>query len=196
MIYAAVTIAATMLFALNEFCTLNRGNTGYSEHIRKKPVKYVLLAILFMAQAVLFSPLRSYPSDEYFIVLNLSHFITLHGSVIAVLCFINLVIAVLSSISLIKNESNASSFWKAKFKLRIFTVFIILFVILCILSGKHNVLTNYVEDDALSEQWFAWPLPYIILGSVLYLAPLLIHLSNHIYEWLDTETSSSGKKSI
>lgn len=166
-IYAATALTATVFLGLREFHMLQLNGYKTPEHTRwmkKNTKRYILPAVLFAAQFLLI-PLRF--SDG------------LCTALIIVLCLFNIIIALLNKPG---KKFKKPLVYTARMK-RMMTTFCILaalFITAAILNGKTHVIIDGINDSREETRWFISFLPYILTGSVLYLTPILVPLSNLI----------------
>lgn len=180
-IYAVIALTATVFLGLREFHMLQLNGYKTPEHSRwmkKNARRYILPAVLFIAQ---------------FLLIPFQHKKGLAATLIIVLCFFNAIIALLNKPG---KKFKKPLVYTARMKRMMITfgILIAIFYVLAILNGKsfvqvdtvaHSVkdtstLTTktFVYDPRIA--WFITALPYILAGSALYLTPILVPLSNLI----------------
>lgn len=169
-IYAVITLAAIVFMALREFHMLQLNGYKTPEHswwMKKNYKRYILPIILFIGQFVLLftNPVIWSPEKHVFIsTLN-----TFSIIIISVLTLFNIGIA-------IKNKPGKKFkkpfVYTARVK-RMLTTFFIL-IALIFTAAFFSAERVYFEESTR----FTNNLPFIIIGSALYLTPILVPLSN------------------
>ena len=166
-IYAVITLTATVFLGLREFHMLQLNGYKTPEHswwMKKNKKRYILPAVLFCAQFLLI-PFHGRSVLETTLVISL--------------CFFNVIIALLNKPG---KKFKKPLVYTARMK-RMMITFGILAAIcytIAILNGKTYVDIDGIDFCRTETRWFTWYLPYIMVGSALYLTPILVPLSNII----------------
>ena len=166
-IFAVISLAATVFLGLREFHMLQLNGYKTPEHswwMKKNKKRYILPAALFCAQFLLI-PFHGRRGLEVTLVIAL--------------CFFNAIIALLNKPG---KKFKKPLVYTARMK-RMMITFGILAVIcytIAILNGKTYVDVDGIDFRRTETRWFTWYLPYIMVGSALYLTPILVPLSNII----------------
>ncbi len=168
-IYAVITLAATVFLGLREFHMLQLNGYKTPEHSRwmkKNKKRYILPAVLLCAQFLL---LAFRPMTEGFGVLYIRNKknIAITAILIGVLAFINIIIALLNKPG---KKFKKPLVYTARVKRMLITFFII---IAAIYIGAFFSSEIYLKR-------FVNNLPFVLVGSALYLTPILVPLSNLI----------------
>ena len=166
-IYAVVTLTATVFLGLREFHMLQLNGYKTPEHLRwmkKNAKRYILPAVLFCAQFLLI-PFHGRSGLEITLVI--------------VLCFFNAIIALLNKPG---KKFKKPLVYTARMKRMMITfgILIAIYYTIAILNGKTYVDIDGIDFCRTETRWFTWYLPYIMVGSALYLTPILVPLSNLI----------------
>ena len=168
-IFAVISLTATVFLGLREFHMLQL--TGYKtpEHSRwmkKNKNRYILPAVLLCAQFLL---LAFRPMVEGFGVLYIRNKknIAITAILIGVLAFMNIIIALLNKPG---KKFKKPLVYTARVKRMLITFFII---IAAIYIGAFFSSEIYLKR-------FVNNLPFVLVGSALYLTPILVPLSNLI----------------
>lgn len=171
-IYAVIALAAIVFMALREFHMLQLNGYKTPEHswwMKKNYKRYILPIILFIGQFVLLftNPVIWSPEKHVFIsTLN-----TFSIIIISVFALFNISIAI--------NNKPGKKFKKpfvytARVKRMLITFFIL--IALFFTAAFFSAERVYFEENTR----FTNNLPFIIIGSALYLTPILVPLSNLI----------------
>ena len=166
-IYAVIALTATFFLGLREFHMLQLNGYKTPEHSRwmkKNRKRYILLAVLFIAQFLLI-PLQNHDGPAI--------------ALLIALCFFNAVIALLNKPG---RKFKKPLVYTARMKRMMITFGILaaVFYVLAIINGKTLVQVDTVNGGYEETRWFTNALPYIFAGSALYLTPILVPLSNLI----------------
>ena len=180
-IYAVIALTATVFLGLREFHMLQLNGYKTPEHSRwmkKNARRYILPAVLFIAQ---------------FLLIPFQHKKGLAVTLIIVLCFFNAIIALLNKPG---KKFKKPLVYTARMKRMMITfgILIAIFYVIAILNGRSlatvgsfsripkdtPTLTTKHFVYIARAAWFAEALPYILAGSALYLTPILVPLSNLI----------------
>ena len=173
MIYAVISLTATVFLGLREFHMLQLNGYKTPEHSRwmkKNKNRYILHAVLLCAQFLL---------------------IPLHGglrtALVIVLCFFNAIIALLNKPG---KKFKKPLVYTARMKRMMITfgILVAIFYVIAVLKGETTVYICRIWNeahtdftyDSMETRWFISALPYILAGSALYLTPILVPLSNLI----------------
>jgi UDP-N-acetylmuramoyl-tripeptide--D-alanyl-D-alanine ligase len=172
-IYAVITLTATVFLGLREFHMLQLNGYKTPEHSRwmkKNARRYILPAVLFVVQfALLF----------------------LHGgaavALIIVLSLFNIIIGLLNKPG---KKFKKPLVYTARMKRMMvtFCILVAVYYVIAVLKGETTVYICRIWNeahteftyDSMEKRWFANGLPYILAGSALYVTPLLVPLSNLI----------------
>lgn len=163
-IYAAATLLSIVFFALREFHMLQLNSYKTPEHsrwMRKNFKRYIFPIVLFTLQFALI-------------------FTGVNVPMIAGLTALNLCIAVINKPG---KKFKKPLVYTARVKRMLVTFFILtgIFYALAVLAGREVSFKDncgFIGHDIIV--WFHNYIPYIIIGSVLYLTPILVPLSNLI----------------
>ena len=166
-IFAVISLAATVFLGLREFHMLQLNGYKTPEHswwMKKNKKRYILPAALFCAQFLLI-PLQ-----------NKSGAAT---AIIIVLCFFNAIIALLNKPG---KKFKKPLVYTARMKRMMITFGILVAICytIAILNGKTFAQVDTIDGGYEETNWFISALPYIMAGSALYLTPILVPLSNLI----------------
>ncbi len=166
-IFAVISLAATVFLGLREFHMLQLNGYKTPEHswwMKKNKKRYILPAALFCAQFLLI-PLQ-----------NKSGAAT---AIIIVLCFFNAIIALLNKPG---KKFKKPLVYTARMKRMMITFGILVAICytIAILNGKTFAQVDTIDGGYEETNWFISALPYIMAGSALYLTPILVPLSNII----------------
>ena len=172
-IYAVISLTATVFLGLREFHMLQLNGYKTPEHSRwmkKNARRYILPAVLFVVQfALLF----------------------LHGgaavALIIVLSLFNIIIGLLNKPG---KKFKKPLVYTARMKRMMvtFCILVAVYYVIAVLKGETTVYICRIWNeahteftyDSMEKRWFANGLPYILAGSALYVTPLLVPLSNLI----------------
>ena len=168
-IYAVIALTATVFLGLREFHMLQLNGYKTPEHSRwmkKNKKRYILPAMLFCAQ---FALLAFRPMTEGFGVLYIRYKknIAITAILIGVLAFMNIIIALSNKPG---KKFKKPLVYTARVKRMLVTFFII---ITAIYVGAFFSSEIYLKH-------FVSNLPFVLVGSALYLTPILVPLSNLI----------------
>ena len=166
-IFAVIALTATVFLGLREFHMLQLNGYKTPEHSRwmkKNAKRYILPAVLFCAQFLLI-PFQ--PHDGLAIAL------------VIVLSFFNAIIALLNKPG---KKFKKPLVYTARMKRMMITfgILVAIYYTIAILNGKSFVQIDTVNGGWEEKRWFITALPYIFVGSALYLTPILVPLSNLI----------------
>ncbi|MBP5431920.1 UDP-N-acetylmuramoyl-tripeptide--D-alanyl-D-alanine ligase [Ruminococcus sp.] len=166
-IYAIISLTATVFLGLREFHMLQLNGYKTPEHswwMKKNAKRYILPAFLFLAQFLL-RPFQ--PHDGLAIAL------------IIVLCLFNAIIALINKPG---KKFKKPLVYTARMKRMMITfgILVAIFYVIAILKGKSFVQIDGIDFCREETRWFIIALPYILVGSALYLTPILVPLSNLI----------------
>ncbi|MCQ2490297.1 MAG: UDP-N-acetylmuramoyl-tripeptide--D-alanyl-D-alanine ligase [Ruminococcus sp.] len=173
LIYAAVALLAIVFLGLREFHMLQLNGYKTPEHswwMKKNIRRYILPIVLFIGQFALI-PLRS---GKWMCT-----------ALIIVWCFGSIVIALLNKPGK-KFKKPFKYTARVKRMLTTFGILIALFFAAAVLCGRTSVIVDTVDGGYEETRWFISALPYILVGSALYLTPLLVPLSNLINKPIET----------
>ena len=167
-IYAVIALTATVFLGLREFHMLQLNGYKTPEHSRwmkKNARRYILPAVLFVLQFLLIPLQRG------------SEVIT--AVFVITLCIFNAIIALVNKPG---KKFKKPLVYTARMKRMMITcgILIAIFYVLAILNGKSFVQVDTIDGGWEETHWFITALPYILVGSALYLTPLLVPLSNLI----------------
>ncbi len=166
-IYAVIALGAIVFLGLREFHMLQLNGYKTPEHSRwmkKNARRYILPAVLFIAQ---------------FLLIPFQHKRGLAVALLIVLCFFNAIIALLNKPG---KKFKKPLVYTARMKRMMITfgILIAVFYVFAIINGKAFVQVDAVSGGYEETRWFISALPYIMVGSALYLTPILVPLSNLI----------------
>lgn len=166
-IYAVIALTATVFLGLREFHMLQLNGYKTPEHSRwmkKNARRYILPAVLFIAQ---------------FLLIPFQHKKGLAVTLIIVLCFFNAIIALLNKPG---KKFKKPLVYTARMKRMMITFGILVAICytIAILNGKTFAQVDTIDGGYEETNWFISALPYILAGSALYLTPILVPLSNLI----------------
>jgi len=166
-IYAVIALTATVFLGLREFHMLQLNGYKTPEHSRwmkKNKKRYILPAVLFLAQFLLI-PLQLHEG--------------MAAALVIALCFFNAIIALLNKPG---KKFKKPLVYTARMKRMMITfgILIAVFYVLAVLNGKTFVMVDTINGGWEEKRWFITALPYIFVGSALYLTPILVPLSNLI----------------
>ena len=167
-IYAVIALTATVFLGLREFHMLQLNGYKTPEHSRwmkKNARRYILPAVLFVLQFLLIPLQRG------------SEVIT--AVFVITLCIFNAIIALVNKPG---KKFKKPLVYTARMKRMMITcgILIAIFYVLAILNGKSFVQVDTIDGGWEETHWFITALPYILVGSALYLTPILVPLSNLI----------------
>lgn len=184
-IYAVITLAAIVFLGLREFHMLQLNGYKTPEHSRwmkKNKKRYILPAVLFIAQFALliFSPYHRDGSYDS-VMSPLNEKISL--VIIILLMIMNLIISLANKPG---KKFKKPLVYTARVKRMLITFFIL--IALLFICGYfsadifHDVLAGGTPSllFKLTHNHHMGNLPYIFVGSALYLTPILVPLSNLI----------------
>jgi len=166
-IYAVIALGATVFLGLREFHMLQLNGYKTPEHSRwmkKNARRYILPAVLFCAQ---------------FLLIPFQHKKGLAAALIIVLCFFNAIIALLNKPG---KKFKKPLVYTARMKRMMitFSILVAIYYAIAVIKGKTYAVVDGIDFCRTETHWFAWYLPYIMVGSALYLTPILVPLSNLI----------------
>ena len=166
-IYAVIALTATVFLGLREFHMLQLNGYKTPEHswwMKKNAKRYILPAVLFFAQFLL----RLFQAHDGLAI-----------SLIIVLCFFNTIIALINKPG---KKFKKPLVYTARMKRMMITfgILIAAFYVISILNGRSFAQIDTVDGGYEKTCWFITALPYILVGSALYLTPILVPLSNII----------------
>ncbi|SHM14550.1 Mur ligase family protein [Ruminococcus flavefaciens] len=166
-IYAVISLGATVFLGLREFHMLQLNGYKTPEHSRwmkKNARRYILPAVLFVAQ---------------FLLIPFQHKKGLAAALIIVLCFFNAIIALLNKPG---KKFKKPLVYTARMKRMMitFSILVAIYYAIAVIKGKTYAVVDGIDFCRTETHWFAWYLPYIMVGSALYLTPILVPLSNLI----------------
>ena len=166
-IYAVISLTATVFLGLREFHMLQLNGYKTPEHSRwmkKNKKRYILPAVLFVLQ---------------FMLIPFQNKDGLATALIIVLCFFNAIIALVNKPG---KKFKKPLVYTARMKRMMITfgILIAIYYAIAIINGKTYVQVDTVDGGWEETRWFIWYLPYILVGSALYVTPLLVPLSNLI----------------
>lgn len=162
-LYAAIALAAIIFMGLREFHMLQLNGYKTPEHswwMKKNYKRYILPAVLFAAQFIMLLTDVSLPVVIIFACLN-SLFISLNKP---------------------GKKFKKPLVYTARVKrmLTTFGILIAVFYAIAIIKGKTNVIVDGIDFCRHETHWFEKNISYILIGSALYLTPILVPLSNII----------------
>ena len=166
-IFAVISLTATVFLGLREFHMLQLNGYKTPEHSRwmkKNARRYILPAVLFCAQ---------------FLLIPFQHKKGLAVTLIIVLCFFNAIIALLNKPG---KKFKKPLVYTARMKRMMitFSILVAIYYAIAVIKGKTYAVVDGIDFCRTETHWFAWYLPYIMVGSALYLTPILVPLSNLI----------------
>lgn len=166
-IFAVISLTATVFLGLREFHMLQLNGYKTPEHSRwmkKNAKRYILPAVLFCAQ---------------FLLIPFQHKKGLAAALIIVLCFFNAIIALLNKPG---KKFKKPLVYTARMKRMMitFSILVAIYYAIAVIKGKTYAVVDGIDFCRTETHWFAWYLPYIMVGSALYLTPILVPLSNLI----------------
>lgn len=184
-IYAVIALTATVFLGLREFHMLQLNGYKTPEHSRwmkKNSKRYILPAVLFLAQFALLAFSPYHKDGSYDSVMSpLNEKITLF--IIIFLMIINIIIA-------LANKPGKKFKKPLVYTARVKRMLITFFVIIAILFVCGYFSADIYRDglaggtpsllSKLTHKYHMSNLPYIFVGSALYLTPILVPLSNLI----------------
>lgn len=162
-IYAVIALIAIIFMGLREFHMLQLNGYKTPEHswwMKKNYKRYILPAVLFAVQ---------------FIML----LVGTHPALLGAFCVFN--------IEFIFANKPGKKFKKplvytarVKRMMITFGILIAVFYAIAIIKGKTDVIVDGIDFCRHETHWFEEPISYILIGSALYLTPILVPLSNII----------------
>lgn len=162
-VYAAIALAAIIFMGLREFHMLQLNGYKTPEHswwMKKNYKRYILPSVLFAVQ---------------FIML----LVGTHPALLGAFCVFN--------IEFIFANKPGKKFKKplvytarVKRMMITFGILIAVFYAIAIIKGKTDVIVDGIDFCRHETHWFEEPISYILIGSALYLTPILVPLSNII----------------
>lgn len=162
-LYAAIALAAIIFMGLREFHMLQLNGYKTPEHswwMKKNYKRYILPSVLFAVQ---------------FIML----LVGTHPALLGAFCVFN--------IEFIFANKPGKKFKKplvytarVKRMMITFGILIAVFYAIAIIKGKTDVIVDGIDFCRHETHWFEEPISYILIGSALYLTPILVPLSNII----------------
>ncbi|MDD6059912.1 MAG: UDP-N-acetylmuramoyl-tripeptide--D-alanyl-D-alanine ligase [Ruminococcus sp.] len=162
-VYAAIALAAIIFMGLREFHMLQLNGYKTPEHswwMKKNYKRYILPSVLFAVQ---------------FIMLMVGT----HPALLGAFCVFN--------IEFIFANKPGKKFKKplvytarVKRMMITFGILIAVFYAIAIIKGKTDVIVDGIDFCRHETHWFEEPISYILIGSALYLTPILVPLSNII----------------
>ena len=167
-IFAVIALTATVFLGLREFHMLQLNGYKTPEHSRwmkKNAKRYILPAVLFLAQFLLIPLQRGSEVTAAVFVITL--------------CFFNAIIALINKPG---KKFKKPLVYTARMKRMMITfgILVAIFYVIAILKGKSFVQIDGIDFCREETRWFIIALPYILVGSALYLTPILVPLSNLI----------------
>lgn len=170
-IYAVIALIAIIFMGLREFHMLQLNGYKTPEHswwMKKNYKRYILPAVLFVAQFIMLLTRVKLPIVMIFTLLN--------------------VIFIVANKSGKKFKKPLVYTARVKRMMITFGILIAIFFVLALLKGKSIIYFNRIWNEAHTDftfdssevRWFKNPLSYIFIGSALYLTPILVPLSNLI----------------
>ena len=177
-IYAVISLTATVFLGLREFHMLQLNGYKTPEHSRwmkKNARRYILPAVLFIAQ---------------FLLIPFQHKRGLAVALLIVLCFFNAIIALLNKPG---KKFKKPLVYTARMKRMMITfgILIAVFYVIAIINAKQFIPDSAYRSD--SRYLPTMPIPvyisfriisiapsFILVSSALYLTPILVPLSNLI----------------
>ena len=167
-IFAVIALTATVFLGLREFHMLQLNGYKTPEHSRwmkKNRKRYILPAVLFLTQFLLIPLQRGSEVTAAVFVITL--------------CFFNAITALLNKPG---KKFKKPLVYTARMKRMMITfgILIAVFYVIAILNGKTFVQVDTANGGREETHWFITALPYILVGSALYLTPILVPLSNLI----------------
>ena len=162
-LYAAIALAAIIFMGLREFHMLQLNGYKTPEHswwMKKNYKRYILPAVLFAAQFIMLLTDVSLPVVIIFACLN-SLFILLNKP---------------------GKKFKKPLVYTARVKRMMVTfgILIAVFYAIAIIKGKTDVIVDGIDFCRHETHWFEKTISYILIGSALYLTPILVPLSNII----------------
>ena len=164
-IYAVISLTATVFLGLREFHMLQLNGYKTPEHswwMKKNKKRYILPAALFCAQFLL---------------------IPFHGglrtALVITLCFFNAIIALLNKPG---KKFKKPLVYTARMKRMMITcgILIAIFYVFAILNTYHLNVFDGADEAHRKIHLFKAAMAFIFTGSALYLTPILVPLSNII----------------
>lgn len=177
-IYAVIALGAIVFLGLREFHMLQLNGYKTPEHSRwmkKNARRYILPAVLFIAQ---------------FLLIPFQHKRGLAVALLIVLCFFNAIIALLNKPG---KKFKKPLVYTARMKRMMITfgIFIAVFYVIAIINAKQFIPDSAYRSDSrylptmttsvyISFRTISMIPSFILVGSALYLTPILVPLSNLI----------------
>ena len=177
-IYAVISLTATVFLGLREFHMLQLNGYKTPEHSRwmkKNARRYILPAVLFIAQ---------------FLLIPFQHKRGLAVALLIVLCFFNAIIALLNKPG---KKFKKPLVYTARMKRMMITfgILIAVFYVIAIINAKQFIPDSAYRSDSrylptmttsvyISFRTISMIPSFILVGSALYLTPILVPLSNLI----------------
>lgn len=177
-IYAVIALTATVFLGLREFHMLQLNGYKTPEHSRwmkKNARRYILPAVLFIAQ---------------FLLIPFQHKRGLTVALLIVLCFFNAIIALLNKPG---KKFKKPLVYTARMKRMMITfgILIAVFYVIAIINAKQFIPDSAYRSDSrylptmttsvyISFRTISMIPSFILVGSALYLTPILVPLSNLI----------------
>lgn len=162
-LYAAIALAAIIFMGLREFHMLQLNGYKTPEHswwMKKNYKRYILPAVLFAAQFIMLLTDVSLPVVIIFACLNsLFIFLNKPGK---------------------KFKKPLVYTARVKRMMVTFGILIAVFYAIAIIKGKTDVIVDGIDFCRHETHWFEKTISYILIGSALYLTPILVPLSNII----------------
>ena len=162
-LYAAIALAAIIFMGLREFHMLQLNGYKTPEHswwMKKNYKRYILPAVLFAAQFIMLLTDVSLPVVIIFACLNsLFIFLNKPGK---------------------KFKKPLVYTARVKRMMVTFGILIAVFYAIAIIKGKTDVIVDGIDFCRHETHWFEKNISYILIGSALYLTPILVPLSNII----------------
>lgn len=179
-IYAVIALVAIIFMGLREFHMLQLNGYKTPEHswwMKKNYKRYILPMILFVGQfALLFTDPVIWMPEKHVFNDGLN---TLSICICVFLTILNIKIAF--------DNRPGKKFKKpfvytarVKRMMTTFGILIAVFYAIAIIKGKTDVIVDGIDFCRHETHWFEEPISYILIGSALYLTPILVPLSNII----------------
>lgn len=162
-LYAAIALAAIIFMGLREFHMLQLNGYKTPEHswwMKKNYKRYILPSVLFAVQFIMLLTDVRLPVVIIFACLN-SLFIFLNKP---------------------GKKFKKPLVYTARVKRMMITfgILIAVFYAIAIIKGKTDVIVDGIDFCRHETHWFEESISYILIGSALYLTPILVPLSNII----------------
>lgn len=184
-IYAVIALTATVFLGLREFHMLQLNGYKTPEHSRwmkKNSKRYILPAVLFLAQFALLAFSPYHKDGSYDSVMSpLNEKITLF--IIIFLMIMNIIIALANKPG---KKFKKPLVYTARVKRMLITFFVIIAILFVCGYFSADIYRDGLAGGTpsllfkLTHKYHMSNLPYIFVGSALYLTPILVPLSNLI----------------